>query len=105
MFAQAVSWILVTIFGSCLSSELKVKSRHGTGSNTANQRCRLCITGSDLGRGHTGGLGCRHPGVMSQGWDSRQEVAAKSHVAAKLGDASLALLGSAGLTEAASSAL
>jgi len=57
MFAQAMSWILVTIFGSCLSSELKVKSRDGTGSNTGKQRCRLCISRSKLGLGHTSLVG------------------------------------------------
>lgn len=85
MFAQAVSWILITVFGSCLSSELKVKSRHGTDRNTSKQRCKLCITGSNLGLGRTGLVGWAVGilEVMSQGWDNREEVGAKSHVPAK----------------------
>lgn len=48
MFTPAVSWILVTALGSCLSSELKVKSGDGTCSNT--------------------GKPALAPGVIAAGW-------------------------------------
>lgn len=52
-----------------------------------------------------GGLGCRHPGVMPQGWDSREEVGAKSSRPSKALVMPLWFSwSSSGLTEAAGSA-
>lgn len=57
MFTPAVSWILVTALGSCLSSELKVKSGDGTCSNTGKPALApgVKVPWGDCGRVGTAG--------------------------------------------------